>query len=89
MASRALKLFIETYGTCAGNLAVTTLPYGGFYIVGGIAPKLINQMCDGTFLNAFLDKGRMMGLLTDIPVYIVTNTEIGLQGAAYYAAHYL
>lgn len=84
MAMRTLDLFIRIYGAAAGNLALTTLPFGGLYIVGGIAPKLLSQFLDGRFLKAFSDKGRMSSLLNDIPMYIVLNTNIGLQGAANY-----
>lgn len=81
-----LDIFIRCYGTITGNLALTTLPYGGLYITGGIAPKLLQFLEDGRFMDAFLDKGRMSYLLKKIPVHVVTNTNIGLTGAAYYAA---
>jgi glucokinase len=85
MALHAIDLFIRIYGACAGNLALTTLPYSGLYIVGGIAPKLLTQLTDGRFLRAYNDKGRMSNLLTTIPIYIVLDTQIGLQGAANFA----
>lgn len=85
MAMRTLDLFIRIYGAAAGNLALTTLPLSGLYIVGGIAPKLLSEFIDGRFLKVFNDKGRMSGLLKTVPVYIVLNTHIGLQGAANYA----
>jgi glucokinase len=82
MAMRALDIFIRIYGTAVGNLALTTLPYGGLYVVGGIAPKLLSQIQTGGFLETFGDKGRMSGLLKDIPLYVVLNEDVGLQGAA-------
>ncbi len=89
MAMHALDLFIRIYGACAGNLALMTLPYSGLYIVGGIAPKLLEYLLDGRFLRAYGDKGRMSGLLASIPIYVVLDTNIGLQGAANYAYMYL
>lgn len=86
MAMRALEIFVRIYGAAAGNLALTTLPFSGLYIAGGIAPKIIPQLADGHFMAAFLDKGRMSGLLKDIPIYVVKNTNIGLDGAALYAS---
>jgi glucokinase len=85
MAMYALDLFVKIYGACAGNLALMTLPYSGLYIVGGIAPKLLHHLMDGRFLAAYSDKGRMSDLLKSIPIYIVLDTDIGLQGAANYA----
>lgn len=84
-AQRALEMFIRIYGAAAGNLALSTLPYSGLYIVGGIAPKLISQLKEGDFMTWFYDKGRMSNLLQNIPIYIVKNTDVGLQGAAVYA----
>lgn len=84
---QTLDIFIRSYGSVAGNLALTTLPDAGIYIAGGIAPKLLSIMQDGRFMEAFLDKGRMSDLLLDIPVYIILNTMVGLIGAAYYAVY--
>jgi len=83
---QALDIFIRCYGSFAGNIALTTLPRSGLYIAGGIAPKLQNMMLDGRFLVAYKDKGRMADLLDDIPIHLITNTQLGLIGAAYYAA---
>ena len=43
-------------------------------------------MTDGRFREAFLDKGRMRGLLEQVPVQLVLDTEAGLLGAATLAA---
>lgn len=85
MALRAVDIFIHVYGAIAGNFALTTLPRGGLYIVGGIAPKLITQMQDGRFLKAFSDKGRMSELMREFPVYVVLDTDVGTKGATTFA----
>ncbi len=54
---------------------------GGVF-VAGIAAKIVATMKEGTFMNAFLDKGRMKPLLQEIPVKIVLNDDSGLIGAA-------
>ena len=43
-------------------------------------------MDTGTFIEAFTAKGRMMSLLTEIPIYLILNPKIGLIGAALKAA---
>jgi len=85
LALEALNLFVSIYGAAAGNLALTTLPFGGLYIAGGIAPKLLELFKKPNFINSFVNKGRASQILQDIPVSLVLDTEIGLNGAAFYA----
>ena len=77
-----MQLFVEAYGAEAGNLALKLLPYGGLYIAGGIAPKILPLMQNGNFLWNFTQKGRMSSLLAEIPVHIILNQQVGLIGAA-------
>ena len=83
---QALNLFVSVYGAEAGNLALRGKATGGVYIGGGIAPKILAKLEDGTFMRAFLDKGRYLELLSGMPVRIILNDQAGLQGAAFYAA---
>lgn len=82
LAARALELFVAIYGAAAGDLALTCLAYGGVYVAGGIAPKIIERLRGGTFMRAFHDKGRMRALVEDMPVHVVLNAKVGLLGAA-------
>ncbi len=86
LAQQTLQVFVEAYGAEAGNLALKLLPYGGMFIAGGIAPKILPLLQNGSFLNAFLHKGRMSALLEQVPVQVVLNAEVGLIGAMRYAA---
>jgi glucokinase len=86
LAVRALDLFIAIYGSFAGNMALGGLALGGVYISGGIAPKIIGKLRDGTFVRAFNNKGRFSGLLSGIPVCVVLNQQVGLYGALMEAA---
>ena len=78
----ALRLFVQIYGAVAGNLALLTLPYGGLFLGGGIAPKIRPLLAQEGFMRRFLDKAPMQALLQRIPVYLIRNTDLGLQGAA-------
>ncbi|MFA6015036.1 MAG: glucokinase [Gallionellaceae bacterium] len=82
IAQQALQLFVQIYGAFVGNMALAALPRGGIFIAGGIAAKIISVMQNGEFMRAFLAKGRFTGLLTTLPMYIVTNPQIGLLGAS-------
>ena len=86
LSVRALDVFTSLYGAAAGNLALTLLSTGGIYIGGGIAPKILSKLQDGTFMRAFVDKGRFSGLLARMPVRVILNNELPLFGSAHVAA---
>ena len=83
---KALDLFASVYGAEAGNLALRAKSVRGLYVGGGIAPKILSKLRDGTFMRAFTDKGRYTDLLAAIPVQVVLNEQAAVRGAAYYAA---
>jgi glucokinase len=80
-----LNIFVSAYGAEAGNLALKILSVGGMYVGGGIAPKLLKKMQDGTFMKAFTDKGRLSNLLVQTPVRLILESRAALMGAAAYA----
>jgi glucokinase len=86
MCVQALDMFVAIYGATAGNVALTLKAIGGVYIGGGIAPKILEKLKDGTFIGAFLDKGRLSPLLATIPVRVILNDKTPLLGAARMAA---
>jgi glucokinase len=83
---KTLDVFVSVYGAEAGNLALRAKAVRGLYVGGGIAPKILEKLKDGTFMRAFVDKGRYTDLLAAIPVQVVLNEQAALRGAAYYAA---
>lgn len=82
LAGGALDEFVRIYGAQAGNLALNCLPFGGLYLAGGIAPKILPRLRDGAFLAAFNAKGRMEPVTRRIPVHVVVHPDPGLLGAA-------
>lgn len=85
-AVQALDLFTRIYGQQAGSLALTCLATGGVYIAGGIAPKILQRLRKGGFMEGFNGKGRMEPLTRRMPVHVITNPKVGLMGAATAAA---
>lgn len=87
ISQKAMELFVSAYGAESGNLALKLLPYGGLYIAGGIAAKILPLLHrNRTFLNSYLDKGRVSPLLKQVPIHIVLEPKVGLIGAAIRAA---
>lgn len=87
ICARTLDLFVSIYGAEAGNLALKGLTLGGVFVGGGIAPKILAKMTDGTFVRSFRAKGRRGELLGDIRVAVALNTKAPKIGAAHYARH--
>jgi glucokinase len=86
---KALDLFTSIYGAAAGNLALQVMAVGGVYVGGGIAPKIIWKLKDGTFMKAFKDKGRLSRIVAQIPVKVIMNERTALLGAASRATNLL
>jgi glucokinase len=82
LAVKALDMFVAIYGAMAGNLALLMMSMGGLYVGGGIAPKILEKLKDGTFMRAFSDKGRLSSLLASVPVHIILDDKTALFGAA-------
>ena len=81
-AVQALETFVTVYGAETGNLALKALAIGGIFIGGGIAPKIRARLEDGTFVEAFRDKGRLSGMMASIPIHLVLEPRAALLGAA-------
>lgn len=86
LAEQTMGMFVSAYGAEAGNFALKLLPYGGLYIAGGIAPKILPLLQQGYFLAAIKRKGRVSYLLDNVPIHIVLNPDVGLIGAMLSAA---
>jgi glucokinase len=80
-----MKIFSAAYGAEAGNVALKVLAMGGIYLGGGIAPKILKTLQNGSFTQAFLDKGRLSALLQSIPVRVILDETCALLGAAAFA----
>jgi glucokinase len=86
LCTAAADLFASLYGAEAGNVALKFMATGGVYVGGGIAPKLLPVLQRGSFMKAFVAKGRFEELLRNVPVSIALNDKAPLIGAARFAA---
>jgi glucokinase len=85
ICEKSLEIFVSVYGAEAGNLALKVLAVGGLYVGGGIAPRIVEKLKDGSFMKAFTDKGRLSQLLVNTPVRVILESRAALLGAAAYA----
>jgi len=85
LCQAALELFATIYGAEAGNLALKCMSVGGVLVGGGIAPKILPVMQNGSFMRGFTSKGRLAPLLESLEVRVALNLEAPVLGAAHVA----
>jgi glucokinase len=81
-----LKYLQEFLGSQAGNLVLTLMATGGVYLGGGIPPKIASKFMEGSFVASYINKGRLSYIVKDTPVYLIKDSNAGLNGAAFIAA---
>ena len=82
LMQRALQLWLEAYGSAAGDLALQELCTGGLWVGGGTASKQLKGLRSANFLNAMRDKGRFRELIEGLQVTAVIDPDAGLFSAA-------
>ncbi|WP_127900277.1 glucokinase [Solirhodobacter olei] len=86
LAATAARAFVRLFGSEAGNLALTHLPFGGIFLVGGVARAFTAHLGPMGFTEAFRDKGRFAGFMQNFPVWIIEDDYAALTGCAAYLA---
>ena len=81
-ASDAVHLFTRILGTVCGNLSLIQLPFGGVYLVGGVARAFAPYLTQYGFGDAFRDKGRFAGFMGNFAVSVVEDDYAALVGSA-------
>jgi glucokinase len=86
-ATEAAKLYTKLLGSTLGNLALTHLPYGGIFLIGGMARALTPYFAPMGLAAALRDKGRFAEFLEGFPVWVVEDDFAALTGCAAYLAN--
>ncbi|MEL7026437.1 MAG: glucokinase [Pseudomonadota bacterium] len=81
VATKAVGVAVRMLGTVAGNLSLIHLPFGGVFLVGGVARALAPYFDQG-FETAFKDKGRFKEFMADFPVWVIEDDFAALLGCA-------
>lgn len=82
LAEEAARVFIRMMGRAAGNLALVHLPFGGIYLIGGVARHFAPHLERLGFRDAFNDKGRFSDFMVQFPVHLVDDDYAALTGSA-------
>ncbi len=84
LAEEAARLFTRLLGTVAGDLALTTLPFGGVYLAGGVARAFAPWLTRFGFQDAFRDKGRFGPFMENFSVSVIEDDYAALHGLAHH-----
>lgn len=79
-AMRVAKMFTTHLGAVMGDMAVTVMPTGGVFLVGGVTEKN-RWLFSEDFLAAFNAGGRFDALRQSFGVYVSERSEFGIVGA--------
>jgi glucokinase len=82
--SETLRWMARFYGRACRNYALQVLARGGVYIAGGLAAKIPDMVTHPEFGQQFQNSKTMAPLLDKIPVFLNSNEESGLWGAAFF-----
>lgn len=82
---KVIQCYLRLLGSESANLALKLYARGGVYVGGGVILHLLDRISLQPFIDAFLRKGKMSHLLSEIPVYIIKKQHANLHGAMRYA----
>ena len=82
LAHQTLSIFCDMLGNAVANGALMFGAVGGVYLTGGILPRMYDFLLASAFNYSFTNKGRTSAYLDQIPIYLCTAEQPGLQGAA-------
>ena len=82
LAAHTLSCFSGWLGAMAGDLALTYWAAGGFYLAGGVLPKLGRHFDRALFRRRFEAKGVFTPHLASMPVYLIKGQNPAFSGLA-------
>ncbi len=86
LAAKAAQLYIHLLGQELGNLALIHLPFGGLYLIGGMARAMTPYFDRFGLKDHFTDKGRFGAFMANFSVTVVEDDYAALTGCAAYLA---
>ncbi|MEM0935606.1 MAG: glucokinase [Pseudomonadota bacterium] len=81
-AKAALRMFVRLAAGVCGDLALTLLPFGGVFLVGGMSRAITPHLNEMGFAEVFADKGRFSGFMDQFAITTVTDDDAALIGGA-------
>ena len=84
VAEAAVAVFVRLLGRVTGDLGLNHLPFGGIYLIGGVARAMQPHFHRFGFAQAFRDKGRFSDFMDGFSVHVIEDDYAALTGCAVY-----
>jgi len=81
-ATAVADLFVQIFGSVAGDIALAYGARGGVFVAGGVSRRLLTSRVAAAFRARFEAKGDFSGYLKPIPTYTIVHPQPGLLGVA-------
>jgi glucokinase len=78
----AAQIYVRILGAELGNLALIHLPFGGLFLIGGVARAFQPYLGRFGFEAAFKDKGRFSDFMENFRVQVIEDDYAALTGCA-------
>ncbi len=86
VAVHAAQIYVRILGQMLADLALIHLPYGGIYLIGGMARAMTPHFATFGLAAAFREKRRVDLLVSDFSITVVEDDFAALTGCAAYLA---
>ena len=83
-AIETVGVFVRILGAVCGNLSLIHLPFGGVFLVGGVARAIAPHLTTHDFADAYRNKGRFAEFMENFSVNVVEDDYAALLGLAAY-----
>ncbi|WP_461471616.1 glucokinase [Pararhodobacter sp.] len=80
------RLYARFLARTLASLGLVHLPYGGIYLIGGVARAMAPHLLSLGFLEAYREMGRYSALVEALPIRVIQDDYAALLGCATYLA---
>ena len=86
---QTVETFAGILGSMAGNMALNSCAQGGVFLIGEIISAMTGYLADSPLRRRFEERGALSDYVSQIPIVISADKNLGLLGAANFAAQRL
>lgn len=83
-SAQTVQTFIRVLGQVVGDQALVQLPFGGVFLVGGVARAVAPYLEQFDFREAFRSKGRFAEFMDNFAVSVINDDWAALVGCAHH-----